>query len=236
MAKKIGKPMAKSNVLQKNKLADQVLDQIMDWIMDGTLEMGDKLNTEELARTLGISRMPVREAINALERKGLAVSVPYAGMKIVNLSDEEVAEIYHIRQMLEPEAAYLACQRATEEEIAEIEQLFQAHVEAISQPEPNAKQVHLCNRAYHMGIYRASHMPRLCGIIEGLWDTLSFFNMIYGESFLVSEASRKAMIEEHRRYLDCLKTKNAVSIRSGIYINIDAKLNRYVNKERKEQE
>ena len=224
MAKLIGRPM------EKSKLADQVLDQIMDWIMDGTLKMGDKLNTEELARTLGISRMPVREAITALEKKGLAVSTPYAGMKIVELSDSEVAEIYHIRQMLEPEAAYLACQRATEEEIAEIEGLYHAHAKAVSQPELNGKEVHLCNRAYHMGIFRASRMPHLCNMIESLWDTLSFFNMIYGESLLVSDEGRKTLVEEHRRYLQCLKTRNGEAIRTGIYNGIAAKLNRFIDR------
>ena len=49
----------------------------MEWIMSGKLSMGDKLNTEELASQLGVSRMPIREALANLEKKGLAESVPY---------------------------------------------------------------------------------------------------------------------------------------------------------------
>ena len=47
-------------VLQHNKLPDLVLDKLMEWIMSGKLSMGDKLNTEELASQLGVSRMPIR--------------------------------------------------------------------------------------------------------------------------------------------------------------------------------
>lgn len=57
-------------VLQHNKLPDLVLDKLMEWIMSGKLSMGDKLNTEELASQLGVSRMPIREALSNLEKKG----------------------------------------------------------------------------------------------------------------------------------------------------------------------
>ena len=66
-------------MLQHNKLPDLALDKLMEWIMSGKLSMGDKLNTEELASQLGVSRMPIREALANLEKKGLAESVPYAG-------------------------------------------------------------------------------------------------------------------------------------------------------------
>ena len=56
-------------VLQHNKLPDLVLDKLMEWIMSGKLSMGDKLNTEELASQLGVSRMPIREALSNLEKK-----------------------------------------------------------------------------------------------------------------------------------------------------------------------
>ena len=54
-------------VLQHNKLPDLVLDKLMEWIMSGKLSMGDKLNTEELASQLGVSRMPIRDALSNLE-------------------------------------------------------------------------------------------------------------------------------------------------------------------------
>ena len=68
-----------SMMLQRDTLPMQVLNKLMDWIMDGKLKMGEKLNTEELARQLGVSRMPIREALKSLEKMGLAESIPCRG-------------------------------------------------------------------------------------------------------------------------------------------------------------
>ena len=98
-----------SVMLQRDTLPMQILSKLMDWIMDGTLKMGEKLNTEELARQLGVSRMPIREALNGLEKMGLAESVPYVGMKLVSLTQDDVLQIYQMRQALEPLVAEKAC-------------------------------------------------------------------------------------------------------------------------------
>lgn len=79
-----------SMILQRDTFPMQVLNKLMDWIMDGKLKMGEKLNTEELARQLGVSRMPIREALNRLEKMGLAESVPYVGMKLVSLTQDDL--------------------------------------------------------------------------------------------------------------------------------------------------
>ena len=82
-----------SMMLQRDTLPMQVLNKLMDWIMDGKLKMGEKLNTEELARQLGVSRMPIREALKSLEKMGLAESIPYVGVKLVSLEQEDVLQI-----------------------------------------------------------------------------------------------------------------------------------------------
>ncbi|MBQ3407015.1 MAG: GntR family transcriptional regulator [Lachnospiraceae bacterium] len=237
MIKEVNPPEVQATAQNKTKrparslVADEIMDQIMDWIMDGKLQMGDRLNTEQLAKEMGISRMPVREALSSLEQKGLAYSIPYAGMRLVELSDGEVLEIYRIRQLLEPEAAYAACKNATEEDIAGIEKAFYEHVAAISSLPVNPREVHKKNRAFHFSIFQASHMNHLCKAIEELWDKLSFVKMLYGESFLNSESKRTKMIDEHRRYLEYVRNGEAAAIKGAIYMNIDEKLRKYVLKE-----
>ena len=112
-----------SMMLQRDTLPMQVLNKLMDWIMDGKLKMGEKLNTEELARQLGVSRMPIREALKSLEKMGLAESIPYVGVKLVSLEQEDVLQIYLMRQLLEPLAAGEACKKITEEQIHELEEI-----------------------------------------------------------------------------------------------------------------
>ena len=102
-----------SMMLQRDTLPMQVLNKLMDWIMDGKLKMGEKLNTEELARQLGVSRMPIREALKSLEKMGLAESIPYVGVKLVSLEQEDVLQIYLMRQLLEPRVKRLRKNRYT---------------------------------------------------------------------------------------------------------------------------
>lgn len=214
-------------VLQRSKLADQVLKCLMDWIMDGTLQMGDKLRTEQISAELGVSRMPVREALNTLERKGIAVSEPYVGMHLVNLDRDEIAEIYRLRQLLESEAAFAACQHVTPEDLERIKQLHQEYQEILMKPVLNAKSIHLKNREFHFAIYKASGLHRTCAMIESLWDVLSFFKMLYGETLLETPEGKRKMILEHQSYIDYLERGAAREFRTATRRNIANKFKRY---------
>ena len=171
-----------SMMLQRDTLPMQVLNKLMDWIMDGKLKMGEKLNTEELARQLGVSRMPIREALKSLEKMGLAESIPYVGVKLVSLEQEDVLQIYLMRQLLEPLAAGEACKKITEEQIHELEEIHKEYVPIVEADEIDAKKLYLQNRKFHFAIYSISEMDRVCAMIESLWDTLSFFKLRYGRA------------------------------------------------------
>ena len=212
---------------QRSKLADQVLKCLMDWIMDGTLQMGDKLRTEQISAELGVSRMPVREALNTLERKGIAVSEPYVGMHLVNLEMEEIGEIYRLRQLLESEAVYYACKNITPQALEHIKTLHQEYQEILMAPALNAKSIHLKNREFHFAIYEASGLRRTCEMIESLWDTLSFFKMLYGETLLETPEGKRKMILEHQSYIDYLEKGEAEKFRSATRRNIANKWKRY---------
>lgn len=175
MSNRVTMNQGDSIMLQRDTLPMQVLNKLMDWIMDGTLKMGEKLNTEELARQLGVSRMPIREALKSLEKMGLAESVPYVGMKLVSLEQEDVLQIYLMRQLLEPLVAGETCKKITEEQIEELERIHEEYIQIVEESELDAKKLYLQNRKFHFSIYAISGMDRVCGVIESLWDTLSFF-------------------------------------------------------------
>ena len=198
-----------SMMLQRDTLPMQVLNKLMDWIMDGKLKMGEKLNTEELARQLGVSRMPIREALKSLEKMGLAESVPYVGVKLVSLEQEDVLQIYLMRQLLEPLAAGEACKKITEEQIHELEEIHKEYIPIVEADEIDAKKLYLQNRKFHFAIYSISEMDRVCAMIESLWDTLSFFKLIYGRDVIKNTNGAKNMIAEHQGYIDALKDRDA---------------------------
>ena len=213
-----------SMMLQRDTLPMQVLNKLMDWIMDGKLKMGEKLNTEELARQLGVSRMPIREALKSLEKMGLAESIPYVGVKLVSLEQEDVLQIYLMRQLLEPLAAGEACKKITEEQIHELEEIHKEYVPIVEADEIDAKKLYLQNRKFHFAIYSISEMDRVCAMIESLWDTLSFFKLIYGRDVIKNTNGAKNMIAEHQGYIDALKDRDAERLKKSLYDTLGVRI------------
>ena len=213
-----------SMMLQRDTLPMQVLNKLMDWIMDGKLKMGEKLNTEELARQLGVSRMPIREAWKSLEKMGLAESIPYVGVKLVSLEQEDVLQIYLMRQLLEPLAAGEACKKITEEQIHELEEIHKEYIPIVEADEIDAKKLYLQNRKFHFAIYSISEMDRVCAMIESLWDTLSFFKLIYGRDVIKNTNGAKNMIAEHQGYIDALKDRDAERLKKSLYDTLGVRI------------
>ena len=213
-----------SMMLQRDTLPMQVLNKLMDWIMDGKLKMGEKLNTEELARQLGVSRMPIREALKSLEKMGLAESIPYVGVKLVSLEQEDVLQIYLTRQLLEPLAAGEACKKITEEQIHELEEIHKEYIPIVEADEIDAKKLYLQNRKFHFAIYSISEMDRVCAMIESLWDTLSFFKLIYGRDVIKNTNGAKNMIAEHQGYIDALKDRDAERLKKSLYDTLGVRI------------
>ena len=213
-----------SMMLQRDTLPMQVLNKLMDWIMDGKLKMGEKLNTEELARQLGVSRMPIREALKSLEKMGLAESIPYVGVKLVSLEQEDVLQIYLMRQLLEPLAAGEACKKITEEQIHELEEIHKEYIPIVEADEIDAKKLYLQNRKFHFAIYSISEMDRVCAMIESLWDTLSFFKLIFGRDVIKNTNGAKNMIAEHQGYIDALKDRDAERLKKSLYDTLGVRI------------
>ncbi|KHL68772.1 MULTISPECIES: GntR family transcriptional regulator [Pseudomonas] len=108
-------------------LAEQVFRRIQAAIVSGEIKPGSKISEPELARTYGISRGPLREAIHRLEGQRLVVRVPHAGARVVSLGTRELVELYQIRESLEGMACRLAAQRMTRAEVDELRRVLDAH-------------------------------------------------------------------------------------------------------------
>lgn len=107
------------NKLQPSVLvADQVFEAIHDGIMSGDLPVGHRLLIRELAKDLGTSVMPVREAIRRLEEAGLAEKSPYKGAVVKGLSRDDLLQIYEVRLTLEAQAAGAGAARITQRDLA----------------------------------------------------------------------------------------------------------------------
>ncbi len=100
---------------------DRAYQHIRAKLLRGSLESGERLSEEALASEIGISRTPVREALNRLATEGLAMQLPHYGVFVRTFERDELADLYDLRILLESHAVRLAAERRTEAQLVEAE-------------------------------------------------------------------------------------------------------------------
>ena len=138
-------------------LADLACDTLERAILNGTLAPGAQLGEADLAGQLGISRGPLREAINRLEGRRLVRRVPHVGVRVVSLPDREVNEILVMREVLEGLASRLAAQCMTAAELDALDAAtdFRHHPPSVDDPHRAAAD------DFHVRIAEGSRNSRL---------------------------------------------------------------------------
>jgi len=92
----------------RDNLSDALANEVRNRILDGRLPAGERINEVHLSRTLGVSRTPLREALNRLTQEGALLNRPRIGYSVRPLTSEEFEQVYDIRPLLDPEALKLA--------------------------------------------------------------------------------------------------------------------------------
>jgi DNA-binding GntR family transcriptional regulator len=136
--------------LHQPTLAARVELHIEGLILDGRVSPGSRVIEEELARELGISRASLREAMIGLEQAGLVSRTGKSGRSIRRLTDRDVKELYQLWTILEPEAAALACMRATDLDHALIRTIMSEMIDAAH----DRKAYHRLNLAFHRALVK----------------------------------------------------------------------------------
>ncbi|MFC8429493.1 GntR family transcriptional regulator [Streptomyces sp. NPDC057253] len=154
-------------------LADQIAYRLRADILDGKLPFGTRLQHEELATRFGVSRMPIREALRQLQALNLVELAPNRGATVRTPSRAELVEVYELRAEMEAFACALACERASAEELDELERTQERLTEAVAaagridDAELDAA-VTGANTAFHDLIHRSAGNGRLTESIAGL--------------------------------------------------------------------
>jgi DNA-binding GntR family transcriptional regulator len=143
---------------------DAVVTALRDSILSSDLPAGSRLNLDEIADRIGVSRMPVREAVKQLEAEGLVTIYPHRGIEVSTLDIADIEEIFDIRIVLETRAAELAIPRLTSADLDGIE----ATLVRMDRPGTTGKAWRELNQKFHHAINAASGSPRLVALIEGL--------------------------------------------------------------------
>lgn len=164
-----------------------VLAAVRNAILSGVMGPGARLRQEELAEVFGTSRIPVREALRALEYEGLVTSEPHRGFTVTALDADDVEEVYDLRILLESEAVRLALPLLTDDDLEDLEQLFQTMQAAATPDEQLASR-----ERFYVRLYSVTGRPRLVGLIMRLrqevarvlrWATIQHSSSIHEHFF-----------------------------------------------------
>lgn len=158
------------------QLRNVVAEQMRTAILEGKYKPGEWMRQEHIARELGVSQMPVREALKQLASEGLIEHIPYRGARVVNIFPTDVEDIYALRAFLEGRAAFFAAGNITADEVARLKQIHTGLKNHLA-PEQVSKYREL-NRRFHELVFTASRRPYLIRTLGLLWA--AFPTMLMG--------------------------------------------------------
>jgi DNA-binding GntR family transcriptional regulator len=180
---------------------DVVYEVLRRSILDGELPPGHRLRSDVLANELKVSRTPVREALRKLETEGL-VDASRSGLVVRQSSEEDLVEIFYLREALEGMAARLAAENATRAEIDELHALFE-DMEAVA-ARGDIALVRKLTGEFHLLVCRASHNKRLIQSLQGLLD-----HVRQAQSSTLYMPGRPAdALKEHRALLRAIEKRD----------------------------
>jgi DNA-binding GntR family transcriptional regulator len=182
-------------------IADRAFEQIRLAIEQGRIAPGSKISEPELARSLGISRGPLREAIGRLESCGLVVRRANVGARVVRLSSAQLLEIYQVREALEGMAARLAAQQMSDAEVAELRALLDRHAAQIAREEGHAYFQQEGDLDFHYRIVQGSRNGRL---IELLCNDLYHLVRLYRYQFGMQSRRAPRAFTEHQHIVEAI--------------------------------
>lgn len=190
--------------LQRDVLRDGVLAAIEQALFSGQLRPGDRVVETDIARQTGISRGPVREALQQLVGEGVLVHHPYRGTFVAEWSARDVGEVYGLRAVLEGYSVRLALMHMTDDEFGELENIVEEMCERAR--EGDGEEVSRLDILFHKRLYDFSDHQLLGDTLSGLRRKIGMLVAIDRE--LTSDLVQLA--ENHRMLLEALRAGDPV--------------------------
>ncbi|MCU6711282.1 GntR family transcriptional regulator [Paenibacillus sp. J5C_2022] len=190
-------PITKRTFLEKQSMSVDLAEYIKQQILDGELNPGDRIVETKVAKDLGISQTPVREAIRQLSGEGIITIVPNKGPMVRTFDMKDIFEVYSLRSMLEGLAIRLAVQLATDEEIEAMSQFFEEMKRKMADDSVDSllqESVEL-----HQSIIRLSNHSRL----SASYDSITFHISLAGR-ILGRVSTKQKEVDQHAELIDAL--------------------------------
>lgn len=186
-------------------LAQRAFEDIKSDIISGQLAQGSKIIESDLALQYGISRGPLREAINRLEQMKLVVRIPHAGSRVITLDARMMEDIYRAREALEGMAARLAARLMAEDEITALFELLDQHEAEIGKTDGKAYFQREGDIDFHYRIAVASRNQWILQNLNG--ELYQLIRMGRRRSGQFPDRARSAL-EQHRQIATAIASRD----------------------------
>ncbi|MGK9269270.1 GntR family transcriptional regulator [Bacillus inaquosorum] len=209
----------------------QFYNQLKKMIFNGTFKPGERINETQLAKSFGVSRSPIREAMRLLEKDGLLKADDRNGFSITSLTAKDVDEIYKIRIPLEQLAVELVIDEANEEELAILEKQLEETEKAIHNGTEDTEIISL-NQKFHELLVDFSHNRHLKNLLEHVNDLIHFCRILN----YTGDHRAETILSEHRKIFEEVKKKNKEAAKQYVmaHFNHDCEHLKRVLEEEKE--
>lgn len=200
-------------------LRDVVFATLRQAILRGDLKPGERLMEIQLAHKLGVSRTPIREAIRKLELEGLVLTIPRRGAEVAEITEKNMQDVLEVRKSLEALAIQLACERMTQEDIAELKQKNIEFKESLLTKD--VTKIAEADVLFHDVIFEATDNQRLIQLLNNLREQMYRFRVEH----LKNEGWHTQLMDEHGEIIKRLENREKEGAMEIISRHIDNQVN-----------
>ncbi len=201
--------------IEKLPLNERVFSILKGMIQSGKISPGERIKEEDIAKKLGVSRTPVREAIRKLESLGFVEKRKTSGYIVRSFTRDDVEEIYGIMGILEEYALILALENVDKKKLEKLRDLLKAQEEALSSGDMR-KVVRLNNR-FHDLLYGLCGRKRLIALINYFRELFNIFR----RWLLIEKDSAIAALGDHKRIVELLEAGDRRRLRMAVRSHIE---------------
>ncbi len=182
-------------------LRDVVFHTLRQAILKGELKPGERLMEIQLARKLGVSRTPIREAIRKLELEGLVLMIPRKGAEVAEITEKNLRDVLEVREALEKLAVQLACDQITKAGVRKLREAAEAFEEALTGG--NVTEIAEADEHFHDLISLATGNQKLIQILNNLREQMYRYRIEY----LKDEAVFPQLLQEHESLIRAIEER-----------------------------
>lgn len=182
-------------------LRDVVFQTLRQAILKGELKPGERLMEIQLAKKLGVSRTPIREAIRKLELEGLVLMIPRKGAEVAEITEKNLRDVLEVREALEKLAVQLACDQITKVQLRELRSAAEAFRDVLASG--NVTEIAEADEHFHDLINLATGNQKLIQILNNLREQMYRYRVEY----LKNEAVFPQLLEEHESLICAIEKR-----------------------------